>query len=352
MLSENIEFRSRRASSSKVRDLAMAENVEWMLQHEGPDSKAVIWAHNAHVATSKGAMGWHLRQGFGSGLFVFGLAFERGGFQAIEWPTGTNGGLRSFDVGPAPKGSLDAVLASAGLEIAAVDLREVPPTGPVAEWFSSPHGTREVGAVFSEKWPGLTQSSVAEIYDGLLFVERTTPARPLISRDTRQLLAAPTDTGFEESEPGRPPVGWELPPNLAAFDFRAATSEESPYEGRRCAALSRAPGPHYGEVVGRLSQRLAANPYRGKRIRLRAATRADLHRPENHAWLRLIITRASVLSATFDTLEGYPVDTAEWRTQEIVTEVPQNAEDITYGLYLVGDGTAWLDAVSLDVVGE
>jgi erythromycin esterase len=352
VLSENIEFRREKASASTLRDLAMAENVEWMLQREGPDSKAVIWAHNAHVAISRGAMGWHLRQRFGLGLFVFGFAFERGGFQAIEWPTGTKGGLRSFEVDSAPSGSLDALLTSAGLGIAAIDLRGVPSSGPVAEWFSSPHETREVGAVFSEKWSGLTQRSVARIYDGLLFVDMTTRARPLTNREPRQLLAAPTDTGFEESEPGRPPVGWELPPNLATFDFRASTTEENPYEGRRCAVLSRAPGSHYGEVVGSLSQRLAAKPFRGKRVRLRAATRAVLDGPEIHAWLRLIITRASVLSPPFDTLEGYPVDTDEWRTQEVLTEVPQNAEDITYGLYLVGDGTAWLDAVSLEVVGE
>jgi hypothetical protein len=31
-------------------------------------------------------------------------------------------------------------------------------------------------------------------------------------------------------------------------------------------------------------------------------------------------------------------------------DVPRNADSISYGLYLVGDGKGWLDSVSVEVV--
>ena len=111
---------------SRVRDRSMADNVRWVLEHEGPGTKIVIWAHNGHVSTSAAygqeRMGYHLRKHYGSDMVVFGFAFNQGSFQAIESPGGS-GRLRPFQVKPAPEGSLDAMLASSGLTLAAIDLR-------------------------------------------------------------------------------------------------------------------------------------------------------------------------------------------------------------------------------------
>ena len=356
VLSQNIEFRSPNTlGGPQLRDRAMAENIQWIMEHEGPDAKAVVWAHNDHVATAEGAMGSYLRQNYGPDMVGLGFAFNQGGFQAREGPIQTKGGLRPFEVAPAPAGSLDALLASANLQIAAIDLRTLPKSGPVDEWFAVPHDTRDFGAVFFEHSSGLAQRCVPKIYDGLLFVEKTTPARPLSSREPLQKLPAPSNTDFEESEAGQPPVGWQWSPNLSGYDFQVITTEDTPHTGKRCARLSRSPGKHYGETVGSLSQRLDAKPYRGKKIKLEAATRGEITGPENHAWLRLVITRRTVFmmdphGTGFDTLDQYPVNTPEWRRREIIADVPVDAASISYGLYLVGDGKAWLDSVSLQVV--
>ena len=333
----------------------MAENIRWMMEHEGADAKAVVWAHNGHIATAEDAMGWYLRRNYGPDLVVFGFAFNQGGFQAREGPVQTKGGLRAFEVGSAPAGSLDALLASADLKIAAIDLRTLPKSGPVTEWFAVPHGTRDINAVYYDNGSRFAQQKVPSIYDGLLFVEKTTPARPLSRREPPQKLPAPSNTGFEESEAGKPPVGWQLSPNLSGYDFQVITTEDTPHTGKRCARLSRSPGKHYGETVGSFSQQLDAKPYRGKKIKLQAATRGEVTGPENHAWLRLVITRRSAFmvdpsKTVFDTLEQYPVNTLEWRGSEIIADVPVDAGSITYGLYLVGNGKAWLDSVSLQVV--
>ena len=83
-----------------------------------------------------------------------------------------------FFVPPAPEDTLDAALGATGLSLAAVDLRAVPP-GPVSEWWRHTHRTRDIGFVYSDEGYPLIMVRPLEAYDGLLFVERTTPARPI-----------------------------------------------------------------------------------------------------------------------------------------------------------------------------
>lgn len=104
-----------------------------------------------------------------------------GSFQAVEMPFPSKSGLRTFTVDPAPEGSLDAMLAVAGLRIAAIDLRGLPQQGPVAKWFGEPRATRSIGAGYGEQFAAnfLDKQVAPKNYDALLFVEKTTAARPL-----------------------------------------------------------------------------------------------------------------------------------------------------------------------------
>jgi erythromycin esterase len=87
VLSQNVEMQR---TDPRYRDLAMAENTRWILEQEGPQAKAMVWAHNGHVSAGKAgnfpSMGWYLRQAFGSNMVVFGLVFDQGGFQSREMP--------------------------------------------------------------------------------------------------------------------------------------------------------------------------------------------------------------------------------------------------------------------------
>lgn len=166
------------------RDQSMADNIKWILDNN-PGAKIVLWAHNAHVATAGiggfDPMGASLRKMFGKQMVVFGFAFNKGSFQAMEMPFPSKRGLQIFNVDPAPEGSLDAMLASAGLRIAAIDLRALPKAGVVADWFSQPRATRSIGAGYGESFATefLVNQVVPKCYDALLFVEKTTAARAL-----------------------------------------------------------------------------------------------------------------------------------------------------------------------------
>jgi erythromycin esterase len=347
-----------------IRETAMAENIRWVLQHEGPDAKAVLWAHNGHVATNDASkeggvrwMGSHLRQMFGSEMVVFGFMFNQGGFQAVEAPFPSKTGLRQFTVPAAPPGTLDAMLASAGLKIAAVDLRTLPKDGPVAEWFSKPRGSRNIGAGFGEPVAtnGIYPVVAPHLYDALLFVETTTPAIPVNKTDgpgPQQRLTRAENADFEAGEPDKAPPHWQIPTKLARFDFEVITSTERPYSGHQCAIISRSPGRHYGETAGGLTQQLEAASFRGKKIRLRAAARADLPDGDNGAWLRLRVLRKGFgpQAVAFDSYDNTPVASRDWRVYEVTAEIPKDAESISYGLSVTGDGKAWLDAVQLETI--
>ena len=160
------------------RDRSMADNVKWILDNN-PGAKIVLWAHNGHVATSSPGgyepMGVSLRRMFGAQMVVFGFAFNQGSFQAIE----QGKGLHDFTVPPVP-GSLDATFAAAGIPLFALDFRDAPKSGPVAHWLNEQHKTRSIGALYSEAAAAqyLFEMNAPQSFDAMLFVEKTTAARP------------------------------------------------------------------------------------------------------------------------------------------------------------------------------
>jgi erythromycin esterase len=131
-----------------MREAAMAANIKWILD-QSPKAKIVLWAHNLHVMTSGDSMGGKLRRMYGDKMVTFGFAFDEGSFQAFSAAADR---LKNFTVPSAPARSLDATLKAAGIPLFALDLRTLPKTGPVTEWFSSGHTTRSIGSNYEEDW--------------------------------------------------------------------------------------------------------------------------------------------------------------------------------------------------------
>jgi len=161
------------------RDRSMAENVKWTLDRS-PGAKIVLWAHNGHVRTSgiggNRTMGAYLREMFPERMVTMGFSFYEGSFEARSQDLGM---FKDFTVPPAPPGSLDAALAATGLPLFALDLRHLPRTGVVAEWFKVPRQSRTIGIAYPEDSPyaNLAIFNSSEAFDMLLFVAKTTAAR-------------------------------------------------------------------------------------------------------------------------------------------------------------------------------
>jgi erythromycin esterase len=185
LVAQNVAIQTSGEGEFEARDRGMAQNIRWILDREGPQTKIVVSAHNDHVALKPAEqMGAFLREDYGSGYLSVGVAFNQGGFSANEYAFGRLGERRDFYLGPAPRGSLDETLGEAQLGIAALDLRDAPRFGPVNEWFGRPQETRSIGSGFFDRFEGafLEAQVLPQRYDVLLFVNKTSATHPLTSR--------------------------------------------------------------------------------------------------------------------------------------------------------------------------
>ncbi|HYL11678.1 MAG TPA: erythromycin esterase family protein [Terriglobales bacterium] len=168
---------SRQLGRLRLRDARLAQNIKWIVDNEPPGTKIMIWAHNGHVSTDgfpgAASMGVYLRRIYGPRMVVCGFSFDRGSFEAIG-----RAGPQEFTVGPALPDSLDSALAATGLPLFAVDLREAPSAGTVAEWFDTPHRVRMIGAVYNAALPEMFYVNfLPHSFDVIFFVNQTTAPR-------------------------------------------------------------------------------------------------------------------------------------------------------------------------------
>lgn len=167
-------------SGVATRDRYMAENIYRLLQRGGANAKIAIWSHNEHVRRDPYSMGYYLGQRYGAGYYALGLAFDRGGFRALEITGKSPAPLKSFTLPPAVQSSVGWYMKRAGKGDTFVDLRHRPQTGPAAEWFSRAHPMRSIGNGYAPSNPTGYFRAPAVLggsYDGIIFIEQTTPAR-------------------------------------------------------------------------------------------------------------------------------------------------------------------------------
>ena len=173
-----------------VRDTSMAANIQWILEHQPAGTRMVVWAHNGHIANRIGAgngtlinMGSHLRRQLKTSYVNLGFVFSQGSFQAIEMKGGPRGGsLNEITLGDPPESNASVAFARTGKPLLVLDLRALPRQGAVHDWFAAPHPLRDTGAVFSTEKNMTSAEILPELYDAVIFVDKTTRARPIHPR--------------------------------------------------------------------------------------------------------------------------------------------------------------------------
>jgi hypothetical protein len=104
-------------------------------------------------------------------------------------------------------------------------------------------------------------------------------------------------------------------------------------------------------------QSIAADEYRGRRVRFSADVRAAAISKWAGLWMRVDgpPRGGSQLPPTlaFDNMQGRPISgTREWRRYEVVLDVADDARWISFGILLSGPGEAWMDSLGFEVVGS
>jgi hypothetical protein len=142
-------------------------------------------------------------------------------------------------------------------------------------------------------------------------------------------------------------------PGLAP-SWNIAGSRPDQYDMTADASVRRGQGPSLtvrameptGDDFGTLMQSVSAPPFGGKRARFSAAVRVRDVVGWAGLWLR--VDGADGKRLAFDNMQNRPiVGTSDWKTYDVVLDVPVAADRIALGVLLVGKGQVWMDSVSL-----
>jgi erythromycin esterase len=345
--------------SYEGRDVSMAENVRSLLEIEGPDARAVLWAHNGHVARTSDYftkeqlpipnMGSRLHRIFGPEQLIIGFAFNQGTFQAIA----PKRGLVHHTVPPAPAGSLDAVSAMAGIPAFLLDLRTAPAHGPVADWFAAKPVTRRIGAVYSDEL--MHAGDPRDDFDLLAFFETTTAARAngsgrRVIADDPPLPAAPVNLEFAGT--GGVPDGWHASHAWRNHAHAIALCEEASPAGGRTVRVARSSAPwRWGD--GWLEQAFSAQAWRGGRLRFSAAARVQAQGFGTGARLFAHVAAANAVRARRPgqiVAVSPAIEAPQWQTYTVEIDVPESAEAIEIGFVVLGDSAGWFGDIKVEPV--
>ncbi|MFL5384218.1 MAG: erythromycin esterase family protein [Longimicrobiaceae bacterium] len=163
--------------STRMRDSAMAVNLEWAMRQR-PGSRAIVWAHNAHVSRLEPAMGWWLARAHPTDMRVIGLTTFDGRYTAardrVQDPRARQ--YLPFEAFPAPPGSLEHALHRLGMPILVADLSGAVDE-PGGRWLDQARPLRLVGWLAYDY--SFTPTSLARAFDAVLHVDRTTGSRML-----------------------------------------------------------------------------------------------------------------------------------------------------------------------------
>jgi erythromycin esterase len=171
------EFADFNSNGQRSRDWSMAARLLRALEEAGPASKAVFWAHNAHVATARREVtGTLLRSTLGCGYAPVAVTFGAGSFVA-QVPGETR--LAVSELPQAADESIESVFAPLGASTVTWPCGVDPASAPT--WLREPHPMHWIGAIWM---PGDLPAAATRPFDllhdfdGVVYVPRVTAEKP------------------------------------------------------------------------------------------------------------------------------------------------------------------------------
>jgi hypothetical protein len=316
----------------------MARNLVWLAREAYPNHKIVVWAASAHVMRSASTIrpvNAQIPADFyrdvvtmGDGVWkeLAGATYTLG-FIAAEGEAGRFTTSRKLP--PVPGDSMEDLLLAAALENAVIDFRRLDERGA---WLRENLAAAPLGYMYAT-------ADWTQVFDGLVFTRSMYPSTPR-GRTTIAAASLPP-IAFESLA-----RGWSGPRNTS---YRAAVDAEVKHGGGRSFCVqSIADEP---QSFGNVMQTIAADEFRGKRLRLSGFVRAENIEGRAGLWMRVDGRETSSLA--FDNMQTRPIrGTSDWQEYEIVLDLPAEAAAISFGALLAGKGRLWIDDLKLAAVGE
>jgi hypothetical protein len=137
-------------------------------------------------------------------------------------------------------------------------------------------------------------------------------------------LPAPINLDFEQGQPGEVPPGWINSSAARNNGYTAKIVTDKPESGKQAVLVTLEGERKDPKSFGNLLTFFDATPYRGQRIRFRAAVRAEVGSGDQAAlWVR--VDREGGATGFFDNMADRPITSPEWKTYEISGEVAPDA---------------------------
>lgn len=174
------------AETWNLRDRHMFETLEHLLDAEGPDAKAVVWAHNSHIGdarysemgTSRGELniGQLCRERFGTDAALIGFGTHGGEVAcASDW----DGPMEIKEVRPSLPESVERLCHNSAKPSFLLDFAR---NEQVSEVLSTPRLERYIGVIYrpeTERFSHYMESSVSRQFDAFVWFDRTSPVVPV-----------------------------------------------------------------------------------------------------------------------------------------------------------------------------
>jgi|JI6StandDraft_1071083.scaffolds.fasta_scaffold00645_17 erythromycin esterase len=162
-----------------LRDEAMLENVKWITKYES-DSKIILWGHNGHIQKvnfnlkkkDHFRLGVGLHQEFGSAYYAIGFDFDKGSFNAVNYQNGAK--MQPCYVNNEKSTSFAAQFKHVELPCYFIDFNVLSVSDK--EKLTRADCMRESGIGFSGEEYTFVNLKVENAFDGMVFVQTTTPS--------------------------------------------------------------------------------------------------------------------------------------------------------------------------------
>jgi protein-L-isoaspartate(D-aspartate) O-methyltransferase len=176
------------------RDTHMFHTLERLLDHHGPEAKAVVWAHNSHLgdarATQFGAhgqlnLGQLCREAFGDACYAIGQGTDHGTVAAAsDW----DGPLEVKDVRPSHPESYERVMHLAEMERFFLPLTKSR-NRLLKEALGKQRLERAIGVIYrpeTERHSHYFDANLPEQFDEWIWFDETSAVRALTTEQTRE----------------------------------------------------------------------------------------------------------------------------------------------------------------------
>jgi len=169
------------AAMLAIRDVAMADNLDFLLHTLYPGKKIIVWAHNAHIRYNnqetqgnafwlgRKTMGGWLNERYSDAVYTIGFYGYRGQIASND--------RHAVDLPPVNRGSLESILYQAGRKYVFVELLHQTPQDGNA-WMFTPI---QAGELTGEYEP--ITLTLRDQYDALVFIDTVHPPEYLYGVD-------------------------------------------------------------------------------------------------------------------------------------------------------------------------